>query len=175
MGLTRLLIVATCVYASVLVGALRVLRPGARGTLGALAGGVAAALVGVAIEAVAHRRGFWHYTSDTPVGPALIHPLNVIVFAIIALIAWRIGRRFGVRGQAIFVAAVAIVSPSGDYVAAVRWLGMIEIGPSVSLTRIALIDVAAWAILSTVALAVMQRVAGPSGERQIQGDRKARR
>jgi hypothetical protein len=163
MGLTKLLIVAMCVYACVLLGAVRVLRPGARRTVGALAGGVAAALVGVVIEAVAHQQGFWHYTeSDTPVGPALIHPFNVIIFALIALIAWRIGRRFGVRGQAIYVGAVAIISPPGDYVVAVQWFSIIKIGPSVSLELIALMDIAAWGILSTVALAVMQMVAGLS-------------
>jgi hypothetical protein len=162
MGFTKLLIVAICVYACVLLGAVRVLRPGARRTVGALAGGVAAALVGVVIEAVAHQQGFWRYTeSDTSVGPALIHPFNVIIFALIALIAWRIGRRFGVRGQAIYVGAVAIISPPGDYVVAVQWFGMIKIGPSVSLELIALMDIAAWGILSTVALAVMQMVAGP--------------
>jgi hypothetical protein len=163
MGLTNLSIVATCVYACVLVGAVRVLRPGARRTVGALAGGVAAALVGVVIEAVAHQQGFWHYTeNDTPVGPAFIHPFNVIIFALIALIAWRIGRRFGVRGQAIYVGAEAIINPPGDYIVAVQWFGMIKIGPGVSLALMALMDIAAWGILSTVSLAVMQRVAGPS-------------
>jgi hypothetical protein len=163
MGFSRLLVVATCVYACALIGAVRVLRPGARRTFGALAGGVAAALVGVAIEAVAHRQGFWHYTErDTPVGPALSHPLNAIVFALIALIGWWIGRRFGVRGQAIYVGVVAIVSPPGDYLVAVQWFGLIKIGPGLSLTQIVLMDIAAWAILTTVALAVMQRVAGPS-------------
>ena len=64
MGSTKLSTVATCVYACVLVGALRVLRPGARRTVGALARGVAAALVGVVIEAVAHQQGFWQYTEN---------------------------------------------------------------------------------------------------------------
>jgi hypothetical protein len=151
------------VYAGVFVGAVRVLRPSARRTVAALAGGLAAALVGVVIEAVAHQQGFWHYTErDSAVGPALIHPLNTIVFALIALIAWRIGRRFGARGQAIYVGAVAIVSPPGDYAVAVQRFGLITIGPGVSLALVALMDVAAWGILSTVALAIMQRVAGSS-------------
>jgi hypothetical protein len=58
--------------------------------------------------------------------------------------------------------AVAIISPPGDYVVAVQWSGMIKIGPGTSLALMALMDIAAWGILSTVALAVMQRVVGPS-------------
>src|SRR5262249_42312406 len=46
------------------------------------------------------------------------HPLNAIIFAIVALIGWRIGRRFGMRGEAIWVSTVAIINPPGDYFAA---------------------------------------------------------
>src|SRR5207249_1640037 len=78
---------------------------------------------------------------------------NVIVFTLIALIGWRIGRRFGVRGQAIFVGTIAFISPAGDFVAAVHWFGIIKINESV-LPALILMDFVAWGILSTVALTV---------------------
>jgi hypothetical protein len=159
MRLTTLFIVATCVYACVLVGAIRVMRPGTHQTIAALAGGVAASLLGVLIEGIAHSKGFWHYSeNDTAIGPAFIHPFNVIIFALIALIGWRIGRRFGIRGQAIFVCIIAIISPPGDYFAAVHWLGIIKIDRNF-FPGLLVMDIAAWGILSTVALAVMHSVA----------------
>lgn len=160
MRLTTLLIVATCLYACVLAGVILVLRPGRRQTVAALAGGVAASLMAVAIEGMAHSQGLWHYSeNDTLVGPVLIHPLNAIIFAIVALIGWRIGCRFGIRGQAIWVSTIAIINPPGDYFAAVHWLDIVKIDRS-ALRGLILMDVAAWGILSTVALAVMHQVAG---------------
>jgi hypothetical protein len=112
-----------------------------------------------AIEGMAHSQGLWHYReNDTPFGPVITHPLNAIVFAIVALIGWRIGRRFGMRGEAIWVGTVAIINPLGDYFAAVHWLGIIKIDRSM-LPVLILMDIAAWGILSAVALAVMNRVA----------------
>jgi hypothetical protein len=166
MRLTTLFIVATSVYACVLVGAIRVLRPGTRQTSAALAGGAAASLMALAIEGIAHSQGLWHYSeNDTPVGPVLTHPLNAIIFAIVALIGWRIGRRFGIRGQVIWVSTIAIISPPGDYFAAVHWLGIIKIDRNF-FPGLLVMDIAAWGILSSVALAVMQRVCGrPSDPR----------
>jgi hypothetical protein len=160
MGLNTLLIIATCVYGGVLVAVIRALRPGRQQTVAALAGGVAASLLAIAIEGIAHSQGFWHYReNDTPVGPLLNHPLNVIIFAIIALIGWRIGRSFGIRGQVIWVSTITIISPPGDYFAAVHWLGIIKIDRNF-FPGLLVMDIAAWGILSTVALAVMQRVYG---------------
>ena len=159
MELNTLLIIATCVYACVLIAVIRVVRAGRRQTVAALAGGVAASVMAAAIEGMAHSQGLWHYReNDTPVGPVLIHPLNAIIFAIVALIGWRIGRRFGMRGEAIWVSTVAIINPPGDYFAAVHWLGIIKIDRSM-LPGLILMDIAAWGILSAVALAVMNRVA----------------
>ena len=159
MELNTLLIIATCVYACVLIAVIRVVRAGRRQTVAALAGGVAASVMAAAIEGMAHSQGLWHYReNDTPFGPVITHPLNAIVFAIVALIGWRIGRRFGMRGEAIWVSTVAIINPLGDYFAAVHWLGIIKIDRSM-LPGLILMDIAAWGILSAVALAVMNRVA----------------
>jgi len=159
MELNTILIIATCGYACVLIAVIRVVRAGRRQTVAALAGGVAASVMAAAIEGMAHSQGLWHYReNDTPFGPVITHPLNAIVFAIVALIGWRIGRRFGMRGEAIWVGTVAIINPLGDYFAAVHWLGIIKIDRSM-LPGLILMDIAAWGVLSAVALAVMNRVA----------------
>src|SRR5437773_1749100 len=87
-----------------------------RRVIGALIGGVAVGIVGVGIECVAHAMGWWRYPFvETAYGPPLIYPVVVFLFAALALIGWRVTRRFGWRGQAAFLSAVTIVGTLRDY------------------------------------------------------------
>ncbi len=96
--MTLILILAWCVYGSLLVAAIYFTQATTRRVLGALAGGCAVALIGAGVEGLAHARGWWRYTSgDTPVGPLAMYPLLVVAFAFLALIGWRVMRRFGSR------------------------------------------------------------------------------
>src|SRR5262245_54602499 len=91
-----ILIVASCVYAVVLIVTAYFTRATRKRITGALSGGVAVAVVGVGIEYLAHARGWWHYPfSDTTYGPPLIYPVVVLLFAAVALVGWRVTRRFG--------------------------------------------------------------------------------
>jgi hypothetical protein len=68
-------ILASCVYLSLLVAAIYFTRATARRVVGALGGGGAVALVGAGVEAIAHARAWWSYSSDdTPIGPVGMYP-----------------------------------------------------------------------------------------------------
>jgi hypothetical protein len=166
--MTQILILAWCVYGSLLVAAIYFTRATTRRVLGALAGGGAVALVGAVVEALAHARGWWRYTSgDTPVGPLAIYPLLVVAFAFLALIGWRVLRRFGSRGLTVFLGILAVVGTLRDYLIAGRLMGLVVFAPGIAL---AIIDALLWAGLTALAVTVMHAVSGPSRD-----DRLARR
>ena len=76
-------------------------------------------------------------------------------------------RRFGWRGQILFLTAVTVVGTIRDYLVAGQALGIIELAPG-PLT--VLIDAACWTGTTALAQAVMRIVAGPAD-----ADRLARR
>jgi hypothetical protein len=157
---TQLLLAAYGVYLVALVATVYLTRATAPRVLGALAGGAAVAVAGVGIEALAHERGWWRYPSvETPYGPPLIYPALLLAFAVLALIGWRVTRRFGWRGQAAYLAAVTIVGTLRDYAIAARLPDLVVIAPGAGLV---LVDAALWAGLTALAQAVMRLVAGPA-------------
>jgi hypothetical protein len=166
--MTQILILAWCVYGTLLVAAVYFTRATPRRVLRALAGGGAVAVVGLGVEALGHARGWWRYSSDdSPVGPPAMYPLLVVAFAFLALIGWRIARRFGVRGLAVFLGILAVVGTLRDFFIAGRLMGLIIFAPGVVL---AIIDALLWAGLTALAIAVMRAVSGPARD-----DRLARR
>jgi hypothetical protein len=158
--MTRILILAWCVYGSLLLAAIYFTRATTRRVLGALAGAGAVALVGAVVEGVAHAQGWWRYTSDdTPYGPLAIYPLLVVAFAFLALIGWRITRHFGWRGLTVFLGILAVVGTLRDYLIAGSLMGLIVFAPGVVL---AIIDAFLWAGLTALAIGVMRLVSGPA-------------
>lgn len=154
------LLLATCVYLVLLAGATYFTRATRRRFVGALAGGLAVAVIGVGIEVFFQTLGFWHYASaDQPYGPPLMYPLVVLMWAVLALLGWRVMRRFGWRGQVVFLAAVTVLGTLRDYLVAEQALGFIVIQPG-PLT--VLVDAACWAGTTSLAQAVMRVVAGPA-------------
>jgi hypothetical protein len=168
MTMTLILILAWCVYGSLLVAAIYFTRATTRRVLGALAGGCAVALIGAGVEGLAHAWDWWRYTSDdTPVGPLAIYPLLVVAFAFLALIGWRVMRRFGSRGLTVFLAILAVIGTLRDYLIAGTLMGVVVFAPGLALV---IIDAFLWAGLTVLAIAVMRAVSGPSRD-----DRLARR
>jgi hypothetical protein len=163
--MTQILILAWCVYGGLLVAAVYFTRATPRRVVGALAGGGVVALVGVGVEAWGHARGWWRYTADdTPYGPPAIYPLLVVAFAFLGLIGWRVMRRFGGRGLAVFLGILAVVGTLRDYLIAGRLMGLVEFAPGVAL---AIIDGLLWAGLTALAIAVMLAVSGPAREDRL--------
>jgi hypothetical protein len=154
-----LLTVATGVYLVVMVLTAYFTRARRRRVAGALIGGAAVALVGVGVECLAHALGWWHYPSvDTPYGPPLLYPVVILLFAALALIGWRVTRRFGWRGQAAFLCAVTVLGTLRDYRVAAWLPELIVFAPGI---RTVLVDAACWAGLLALAHVVMRLVAGP--------------
>jgi hypothetical protein len=155
-----MMIGATCVYLAVLVATIYFTRATVRRVAGAFIGGVAVGVVGVGVEALAHALGLWRYPSvETPYGPPLMYPAIVLLFAALALIGWRVTRRYGWRGQATFLIALAILGTLRDYAWAERLPDLIVFAPGIGT---ALADAACWAGLAGLAQAVMRCVAGPA-------------
>src|SRR3954462_12500423 len=115
MTIYRALDIALGVYLALLAATVWLARPNRRRLLGALAGGVAVAVIGVGVEALFHTLGVWRYPSvEQPAGPAMLYPLVVIVFTMLALIGWRVTRRFGWRGQLVFLAVLTTAAVLRD-------------------------------------------------------------
>jgi hypothetical protein len=162
MTMQQLILIATGVYLVVLVVTAYFSRATRRRATGALIGGAAVAVVGVGIECLAHAVGWWRYPSiETPYGPPLMYPVIAFLFAALALIGWRVTRRFGWRGQAGLLVAVALLGTLRDYRVAAWLPQFIVIAPGIG---IVLVDAACWSGLLVVAQVVMRLAAGPVRE-----------
>lgn len=158
--MTQILILASCVYLTMLVATIYFTRPTPCRVVGALAGGLAVAMAGVGVEAFAHMRGWWSYPSDdTPIGPLAMYPVIVVVFAFLALIGWIVSRRFGWRGLTVFLGVLAVVGALRDYFIAGKIMGLIVFAPG---AFIAIIDGFLWAGLASLAITVMRLISGPA-------------
>jgi hypothetical protein len=116
--------------------------------------------VGVGVEILCHSLGFWRYPSvEEPYGPLTLYPLVVVVFTILALLGWRIMRRFGWRGQATFLAILVLQGMIRDYLVAEQALGIIVMAPGVPTM---FVDAACWIGTAALAQTVMRLVAGPA-------------
>ncbi len=159
--MTQILVLAACVYLSLLTAAIYFTRAGPRRIAGALAGGAAIAIVGLGVEALAHMQGWWYYPhEDTVVGPLAMYPVLIVMFAFLALIGWRVMRGFGPRGLAVFLGVLAVVGTLRDYFLAGKLMGFIVFAPGV---LVPIIDAALWAGLTGLAIGVMRLVSGPAG------------
>lgn len=161
MTIYQAIYIALCVYFAMLAATVYFTRPNRRRFLGALAGGVAVAVVGVGIEALFHTSGFWRYPSvDEPYGPVALYPLVVVVFTMLALIGWRVTRRFGWRGQMIFLAVLTTLAVLRDFLVAEQVLGIIVFARGISTV---LVDAAIWIGIVALTQTVMRLVAGSAG------------
>ena len=135
---------------------------------GALAGGTVAGLAGLGIIALGEWVGCWHFVM---LWEPYYLALFLIAFALsmswIFLISWRIARRFGWRGLAVALIAVAVIGPPRDYWYMARFPEWGAFGPGLAPV---LADSAAYVLMVVVGHGVMRLVAGPA-----QADRLARR
>jgi hypothetical protein len=160
MTIYQAIYIAMGVYLAMFAVILVAARPNRRRFLGALAGGVSVAVVGVGIESLFHILGFWRYPSvDQPYGPVAIYPLVVVVFTGVALIGWRIMRRFGWAGELIFLATLTTLAVLRDFLVAEKVLGIIVFAPGITTV---LVDAAIWIGIVALAQTMMWFVAGPS-------------
>jgi len=113
---TQQLILISCLYLAELVIVTYFTRATPRRIAGALAGGATVGLFGLGAIVLGNAFEFWRVPIFwTPSFLPLFYLGFVISVTPIYLVTWRVGRRFGERGLAVFIGVVAIIGPPRDY------------------------------------------------------------
>jgi hypothetical protein len=157
---TQQLILYTCGYLIALVAVIYFTRATTRRVLGAMAGGAAAGLFGVGAIALCESLGWWWVPyAPTPSFLALFYLGASISLTPIYPVTWRLARRFGWRGLAVFTGIVTIIGAPRDYFIAAMFPKWMVFAPGVAPI---LADSATYAGIVIVGHAVMRLVAGPA-------------
>ena len=157
---TQQLIWITSGYLVAFVAVVYFTRATARRALGALVGRVVAGglLIGVSILGVTI--GWWWIRFPSAPGLlALFYVGTAISMSPIYLITWRVARRFGWRGLATCLIAVAIIGPPRDYLIAAVYPEWMVFAPGIAPV---LAVSATYVSVVAVGHAVMRLVAGPA-------------
>ncbi len=105
-----------CLYLAVLVVAVYFTRPTARRIAGALAGGATLGAVCLGAIILCETLGWWQFTFIWTPFFTLLFCVNLVIAGTpIFLITWRLARRFGWRGLAMFLGALTLFGPFRDY------------------------------------------------------------
>jgi hypothetical protein len=138
-----------------------VTRATPRRIAGAMAGGAASGLAALGIVAVGERVGWWHMVIawEPYFLTLMLIGFAAFAFLFLFLITWRIARRFGGRGLAVFLVAVAIIGPPRNYWYMRHFPEWGSYAPGIA--PILAIS-AAYVILVLVGHGVMWLVSGPS-------------
>ena len=152
------MLLMTGLYLAALVVVTYFTRATPRRVLGALAGGAAASLMALAVIALCQDLGWWRlpFVSTTYWVIALYVGLAISLTPIY-LVTWRLARRFGWRGLAVFVGIVAVIGPPRDYLYAATFPKWMVFAPG--LVPI-LADAATYVGIVVVGHAVMCLIAG---------------
>ena len=158
---TQQIILWSCGYLIELVVVIYFTRATARRVIGATAGAVAAGLLAIGAIALGEGLGWWQVMFASTLYPVPVICFGFLSLTPIYLVTWRVSRRFGWGGLAVFVAVVAIIGPPRDYFIAAMFPKWMVFGPGVVPI---LADSATYAGIVVLGHAVMRLVAGPSGE-----------
>src|SRR6266550_5720941 len=154
------LIFVTCAYMVELVVVVYFTRPTSRRIAGAFAGGAAVGCFGMGAIVLGNALGLWRVPIFlTPTFLTLFYLGLVISVTPIYLVTWRLARRFGWRGLAVFIGIVAIIGPPRDYLFAKTFPAWMVFAPGVAPV---LADAAAYVGIVAIGHAVMRLIAGPS-------------
>jgi hypothetical protein len=162
---TQQIILWTFAYLIELGAVIYFTRATARRVVGALVGGAAAGLLGLGAIALCEALGWWRVPfASTPYFLPLFYLGLSISLTPVYLITWRVARRFGWRGLAVFLCAVAVIGPPRDYLIAAtfpKWMVFAPGGAPI------LADAATYVGIVALGHAVMFLVAGPSKEDRL--------
>ena len=162
---TRDIILWTCAYLIELGAVIYFTRACARRVEGALVGGAAAGLLGMGAVALGEARGWWHipFASTLLFLPLFYAGLSISLTPIY-LVTWRLARRFGWRGLAVFIGIVAVIGPPRDYLIAATFPKWMVFARGVAPI---LADAVTYVGMVAVGHAIMRFVAGPASEDQL--------
>ena len=165
---TQQVLLFTGLYLIALVAVTYFTRATVRRVVGALVGGAAASLMALRVIALCEALGWWRVPfAPTPYFLTVLYLGLAISCSPIYLVTWRLARRFGWRGLAVFVGIVAVVGPPRDYLYAATFPRWMVFSPGIAPI---LADSAAYVGIVVVGHAVMRFVAGPA-----RADRLARK
>jgi hypothetical protein len=162
------LIIVISAYFVALVVVIYFTRPTWRRLWGALGGGAAVGCFGMGAIVLGNTLGLWHVPIFWRWYFVALFFLGLAISCTpIYLVTWRLVRRFGWRGLAVFTGIVAIIGPPRDYMYATKFPAWMVFAPGVAPI---LADAMAYIGIVLIGHTVMQMIAGPSPE-----DRLARR
>jgi len=156
------IILLTAGYALAFVIVAYLTRATSRRIAGALAGGAIVGVMGMGMMILGEKVGWW--TIPLLSGPFLLYLGLAISVSPIYLVTWRIARRFGWRGLAMFAGIVTIIGPPRDSFIAAKFPEWMVFSPGVAPI---LADAAAYAGIVLLGHVVMRLVAGPAREDRL--------
>src|SRR6478672_3281810 len=108
--------VMSCAYAIALAATIYLTRAPSRRVVAAMAGGAAAACLGLGSMVLGQAAGLWWISLPSTSGVwALLYVGLAISLSPLYLITWRVARRFGWRGFTMCLAAAGVIGPPRDY------------------------------------------------------------
>jgi len=162
---TQQIILWACAYLVELVAVIYFTRATEWRVVGALAGGAAAGLLGMGAIALCETLGWWRVPfASTPYFVPLFYLGLSISLTPIYLVNWRLARRFGWRGLAVFIGIVTVIGPPRDYLIATMFPKWMVFAPGVAPI---LADGATYAGMMLLGHAMMRLVAGPAGKDRL--------
>jgi hypothetical protein len=165
---TRQLIVVTCLYLIELVAVVYFTRPTSRRIVGAFAGGAAVGCFGIGAIVLGNTLALWRVPIFwTPTFLALFFLGFAVSASPIYLVTWRLARRFGWRGLAVFTCIVAVIGPPRDYLFAATFPAWMVFAPGVAPI---LADAATYVGIVMLGHAVMRLFAGPSRDDRLRNE-----
>lgn len=159
------LILVTGAYLLVLVAVVYFTRATSRRILGAFAGGAAVGCFGMGAIVLGNALELWRVPIFwTPVFLPLFYLGLAISVTPIYLVTWRLARRFGGRGLAVFIGVVAVIGPPRDYFYASVFPAWMVFAPGIAPI---LADSVTYLGIVATGHAVMSLVAGRSREDRL--------
>lgn len=159
------IILWTCAYLLLLVAVIYFTRTTSRRIIGAMAGGAVAGLLGVGAIALCEALDWWRIPyASTPYFLALFYCGLSISLMPIYPVTWRLARRFGWRGLAVFTGIVTVIGPPRDYLYAAMFPKWMVFAPGVAPI---VADGATYFAIVVVGHAVMRLIAGPAKDDRL--------
>jgi hypothetical protein len=162
---TQLIILFAGAYLVELMAVVYFTRATTHRVIGALVGGAAGGLLGMGAIAMCEALGWWRIPfASTPYFLPLFYLGLSISLTPIYLVTWRLARRFGWRGLAVFVGIVTLIGPPRDYLIAAAFPKWMVFAPGMAPI---LADGATYAGMVVLGHAVMRLIAGRASEDQL--------
>lgn len=162
---TRQIVLITCLYFAALLVVIYFTHATVRRIVGAFAGGAVVGIFGMGAIVFGNALELWRVPIVwTPQFLTLFYLGLSISVTPIYLITWRVARRFGWRGLAVCLGAVAIIGPPRDYLYAAKFPTWMVFASGVAPI---IADAATYVGIVAIGHAVMYLVAGSSREDRL--------